>query len=210
MHQNSNNFDDWYKSHPNYYSHPSDGLIKCVKDYAIDPCKTLDVGCGQGRNALWLASKGFQVVAMDNSRVAIETLKKAARDQRLQIDARLADIRSFDFGSEQFGLVVILTTLNHIDPEYIPACCKKIIESLTSKGIIYCVAFTTEDPGFKGHSEISSECSHTVNHYFSPGELQRLFSKLEILEYKEYTKVDNTHGPAHYHGKAKLIGRKYE
>lgn len=209
MHRNPNNFDDWYKSHPNYYSQPSDGLIECLKEYSIDPCKALDVGCGQGRNALWLASKGFQVVAMDNSLVAIRMLKKTAKAQGLQIDARIGDARSFDFGARQFGLIVILTTLNHLESEYISACCKKIIDSLTPIGIVYCVSFTTEDPGFKGNSEMASECSQIVKYYFYPGELQHLFSELEILKYEEYTKFDSTHGPEHHHGKAKLIGRKY-
>jgi len=208
MCQNPRDFDDWYKSHPHYYSVPSDGLIKCLKDYAIGPCKTLDVGCGQGRNALWLASKGFQVAAIDNSHFAIQALKKAANAQRLRIDARLTDIRSFDFGVGLFDLIVIQTTLNHLDLDYIPVCCEKIVESLALQGVIYCVVFTTEDPGFKAHSEIASECANMVKHYFSSGELRRLFSKLEILEYKEYTKADNTHGPMHFHGKAKLIGRK--
>lgn len=210
MRQNSNDFDDWYQNHPNYYSQPSDGLIECLKEFGIGPCKAIDVGCGQGRNALWLASKGFEVVAVDNSPGAIGSLKNAAKAQGLQIDARVADIRSFDFGTRQFELVVILTTLNHLESEYIPDCCKRIIKSLTPNGVIYCVSFTTEDPGFKGNSRQSSECSGTVKYYFLPGELKQLFSDLEVMKYKEYTKADDTHGPLHYHGKVKLIGRKHE
>ena len=78
MDYNLNNFEDLYERHPDYYSSPSDGLINFLKEYRIKPCKTLDVGCGQGRNALWLASNGFQVVAVDNSFAAIESLEKSA------------------------------------------------------------------------------------------------------------------------------------
>lgn len=210
MHQHSNNFNDWYSNHPNYYGEPSDGLIKCIKDYRIEPCRAIDVGCGQGRNTLWLASKGFQVVALDNSRSAIETLKKAAKAQNLKIDIRLADIRSFDFGTEKFDLVLIQTTLNHLEHNYIPAVCEKIMKSLAPKGLIYCVSFTKDDPGFKCNAERPSECSRTVKYYFSTGELQRLFSGLEILKCEEYMKLDDSHGPPHYHGKVKLIGKKHE
>jgi len=210
MRKSSADFDNWYRSHPDYYSRPSDGLIKCIEDYQIDPCNALDLGCGQGRNALWLASKGFQVVAVDNSSVAIQTLKRAAEAQGLRIDAQLADIHSFHFGSRRFGLEVILTTLNHLEPDYVPSCCDKIVESLANGGIVYCVSFTTEDPGFKGDSEKSSECTHFVKHYFSPGELGQLFSNIEILEYREYIKLDDSHGAIHYHGKVKLVGRKHD
>lgn len=202
-------FDELYSTQKNYYSQPSDGLIKCVNNYVPFPCTALDVGCGQGRNALWLASQGFKVLAIDNSSSAIKSLKKIAYEKRLDIDAQLSDILSFNLRQKEFGLILIQTTLNHLDPDCIIECCTKIYQSLKCDGILYCVAFTTDDPGFKGQNEIASECTHLIKHYFSPGELRKLFSKLKILYYKEYIKVDDSHGPKHFHGKAKLIGKKY-
>ena len=190
MNPNLRDFDNWYINHPNYYSQPSDGLIDCIQKFVISPCKTLDVGCGQGRNSVWLASKGFEVIAIDTSESAIELLREIAKQRHLKIDARQGDICKVKWGNEQFNLIVIQTTLNHIEPNCIPALCAKISELLAPKGFLYCVSFTTEDPGFKGNSEIASECSFAIQHYFSPGEMKNLFSKLEILKYDEYTKVD--------------------
>jgi len=201
-------FNDLYQRNEDYYCRASDGLIDCIKEYNTYPCKALDVGCGQGRNALWLANRGFKVVAIDNSPMAIESLKQYAYEQDLHIDIILGDISTYDIGTKEFGLVVVQTTLNHLDPKSIPNCCKRIYESLKCDGIIYCIVFTTEDPGYKNQRERKSECSHLVKYYFSPGELRRRFSNLEILKYVKYTKVDDSHGPIHYHGKAKLIGKK--
>ena len=75
-------------------------------------------------------------------------------------------------------------------------------------GYVYILVFTEDDPGFKKDIENASECSLFIKHYFKKGELRNFFSDFEILEYSEYIKKDTTHGPIHYHGKAKLFARK--
>lgn len=208
MNEKYSDFNELYKTNPKYYSAPSDGLIDCIKEYGISPCKALDMGCGQGRNALCLANKGFKVTAIDNSAIAIESLKQRAHKQDLDIDIILGDSSIYDIKIKEFGLVVVQTTLNHLAPKVISNCCNKIYHSLKCGGILYCVVFTTQDPGCKNQCELKSESSSLVKYYFLPEELRLRFSELEVLSYIEYTKVDASHGPIHYHGKAKLIGKR--
>lgn len=54
---------------------PSDFLVEFVQSRSIAPGRALDVGCGTGTNALWLARQGFDVVGVDVSRVAVEKAK---------------------------------------------------------------------------------------------------------------------------------------
>lgn len=59
----------------------------------LKPGRALDLACGSGRNALWLAEQGWQVTAIDGSRAAIELLK--SRDPA--IDARVADLETHEY-----------------------------------------------------------------------------------------------------------------
>lgn len=52
----------------------------------------LDVACGDGRNALWLAARGFAVTAIDIAPTAIERLRIAAVGRRVEVAARVADL----------------------------------------------------------------------------------------------------------------------
>ena len=53
--------------------------------------RALDLACGSGRNALYLAELGWQVTAVDGSPVALDVLKARARERTLDIEIRMAD-----------------------------------------------------------------------------------------------------------------------
>ena len=55
----------------------------------LDPARALDLACGEGRNAIWLAGRGWQVTAIDFSRVAVERGRRLAGD--LPIDWQVDD-----------------------------------------------------------------------------------------------------------------------
>lgn len=57
---------------------PNTVLIDEVAD--LPPGKALDVGCGEGADAIWLALRGWQVTAVDVSRIALERGAAAAKD----------------------------------------------------------------------------------------------------------------------------------
>lgn len=60
---------------------PYDGhLPRILDDHEVEPCKALDIGCGEGKSAVWLAQQGFSVLGIDVSPTAIETARSIARD----------------------------------------------------------------------------------------------------------------------------------
>jgi len=63
---------------------------------ALNPGRALDLACGSGRNALWLAEHGWNVTAVDGSRSAIDLL--TARNPK--IDARVADLEKHEYAIE--------------------------------------------------------------------------------------------------------------
>ena len=57
----------------------------------------LDVGCGEGKNAIFLAQKGFVVDAFDVSESGIEKLKRLALKNHVRVNAWVQDLRDYDF-----------------------------------------------------------------------------------------------------------------
>lgn len=55
-------------------------LQRVLKEYRIEPCPTLEVGCGTGTNAVYLARQGFEVMGIDLSSLAIERAQRRVAD----------------------------------------------------------------------------------------------------------------------------------
>lgn len=203
------NFDTFYSRDSFYFSqNHSGGMEECIKKYNILPCKALDVGAGEGRNSLYLSSIGFDVIAVEPSKTGAQKIEKESIEHNLEVQVINSDIITAIKNISNIGLVVSLTTFEHMEYAYMCNAISEIKKSMKKGGSIYIVAFTEEDPGFKNDYNNASECAKFIQHYFKKNELRELFSDFEILEYAEYTKEDTTHGPVHYHGKAKLFARK--
>src|SRR5438445_11920373 len=63
--------------------------------------KALDLACGAGRNALWLAEHGWSVTAVDGAPAAIEILRDRASKRGVEVDARVADLEKSEYLIEQ-------------------------------------------------------------------------------------------------------------
>lgn len=82
---------------------PNQFLVEEVGDL---PAQTaLDIACGEGRNSLWLAERGWNVTAIDFSPVAIDKAKARAAELDLDIDFSVADARAPVQG--QFDLILV-------------------------------------------------------------------------------------------------------
>jgi SAM-dependent methyltransferase len=68
--------------------------------------RALDVGMGQGRNALWLAAQGWTVTGFDISPVGVEAARTEAGKRGLHIEAIVAPYEEFDWGKEKWDLIV--------------------------------------------------------------------------------------------------------
>lgn len=62
---------------------------------ALPPGRALDLGAGQGRNAVWLAERGWQVTAVDFSPVGLGRAEQLARARGVDVDFVLADVREW-------------------------------------------------------------------------------------------------------------------
>jgi SAM-dependent methyltransferase len=153
---------------------PTPLLAKTIQDLA--PGRALDLACGTGRNALWLANQGWAVTAVDGSAAAIEVLRSRAGEQGLSIDATVADLEKGDYwiDRERWDLIAICYYLQ-IDL-FLAAK-----QSVAPGGIVLAIVHVHE-PG----EASSSHCLRT-------GELETYFSGWEILHSFEGQPSDPTH-----------------
>lgn len=104
--------DEWnarYRSRERIDDEPSSLLTAAAGD--LDPGRALDLACGAGRNAAWLAERGWDVVAIDGASEAIRLVHE--KDPR--IDARVLDLETgapLPFEDGTFDLVAILYFLH--------------------------------------------------------------------------------------------------
>ena len=82
---------------------PDANLIQTVTTTPIQPCLTLEIGCGTGDNAIWLAQRGFDVVGVDFSPVAIQrandkTAKAGVKCRFIVLDILQSEVEGAPFG----------------------------------------------------------------------------------------------------------------
>lgn len=74
----------------------------------LPPGRALDLAAGEGRNAVWLAEKGWEVTAVDFSGVAAERTRELAEARGVSIDVLVADVTAWTPPPETFDLVAVL------------------------------------------------------------------------------------------------------
>jgi tellurite methyltransferase len=76
---------------------------------AVPPGTALDLACGAGRHAMWLAEQGWQVTAVDRSEAAIAELRRASGARGIPIDVHVADLErhEFEIGTAAWDLILI-------------------------------------------------------------------------------------------------------
>ena len=87
-------WDSYYQSGaaPWETKHPSTELQRVIAEEKLQPCRTIELGCGTGINAVWLAQQGFDVTAVDISPRAIEKARRRAAEAGVQIRFAVADV----------------------------------------------------------------------------------------------------------------------
>jgi SAM-dependent methyltransferase len=73
----------------------------------LPPGRALDLASGEGRNALWLAGRGWRVTAVDFSSVATERARRLAAARSLDLETVVADVVSWDPPARAFDAVII-------------------------------------------------------------------------------------------------------
>jgi SAM-dependent methyltransferase len=101
--------DDWDRryqaSNLIWGAEPNRFLVAEVGDLAAG--RALDLACGEGRNAVWLAGRGWRVMAVDFSAVALEKARSLAGERHVEVDWVQADLLDYTPEPDAFDLVIV-------------------------------------------------------------------------------------------------------
>lgn len=97
---------------PVWSATPDHFLVLAVDGLALG--RVLDLGCGEGRNAVWLAEQGWQVTGVDFSVVGIRRGRELAARRGVEVEWVVADLRSYQPARLGFDLVLVFYV--HIAP----------------------------------------------------------------------------------------------
>ncbi|HEX5104478.1 MAG TPA: class I SAM-dependent methyltransferase [Pirellulaceae bacterium] len=81
---------------------PSAELARVIAEEKIQPGRVIELGCGSGINAVWLAQQGFDVTGVDFNRLAIEKARQRAIEAEVTIRFLLADVTDWKDDAEPF------------------------------------------------------------------------------------------------------------
>lgn len=148
---------------------PSDFLMKWESD--LPSGKALDVGCGAGRNALFLTSKGYTVDAIDYSEEGLKIARERSSERNLEVNWIHEDVNQYNFPPETYDVIII--TFFHPQNKL-----QEIKNSLKKEGFfLYEHHISTKEPVEKGPKNSRFR--------FEPNEFLEIFSDFQILDYEE-------------------------
>lgn len=142
----------------------------------IEPCKALDMGCSNGRNALYLSQLGFNVTAVDNNPSAIAMLQQVVSTEGISnLEAQVYDINSAAL-TEEYGFIACTVTLMFLDP----ACVAAVLADMQAHtlpggyNLVVCAMSTAELPS-------PMRFPFTLK----AGQLSEAYQGWEIIKYNE-------------------------
>lgn len=102
---------------------------------------------GEGRNAVFLAQQGFQVVAVDSSPVGLDKARKLARENGVEIETVVADLGDFRIEPDSWDAVISIFC--HIPPDVRRRLHQQVVRGLRSGGVFILEAYTPAQLAFK-------------------------------------------------------------
>ncbi len=166
---------------------PNDLAVQSVEH--ITEGEALDLGCGEGQDAIFLKQSGFNVTATDASKVAVDNLLELAKDHNVDVDVVHSDIKTFKF-DKQYDFVLAEGSIHFLKDEQIEPFIKTLQDNTNVNGV--------HSLGFFNHKTtknqvdsmakwgISTIDTEILVEYYKDWEI--LSMKEELQEKNEYSK----------------------
>lgn len=130
------NYEKWYEGDDYYWGlEPAELCFELVK--LVPPSKdikVLDIGCGEGKDAVYLAKQGYSVTAFDITDNGIRKTKALAEKEGVEINAYVDDINTFEL-KEKFDIIYSTGTIQYLNDDEKDHFFEKIKEMTNLNGI---------------------------------------------------------------------------
>lgn len=196
-------YDQRYLEKEHYWGNEiSEMAINIVELYPVQgKPKILEIGCGEGANAVFLAKNGYHVTAFDLSKTAVEKTTKLADKCEVQISTFIADLNDY-LPDEKFDIVFSSGTLQYLLPEKRSAFMKAIQNSTNINGIHVLHTFA-----HKLYIPLAPDAEST-EFLWRSGELLEMYQDWRIERFVEQIASCNSGGTSHEHSHNRIWARK--
>jgi 2-polyprenyl-3-methyl-5-hydroxy-6-metoxy-1,4-benzoquinol methylase len=175
---------------------PPDALVGLVQDGKVRPCRTIDLGCGAGNYAIYLAGLGFDVTGVDSSPTAIKIAGEHAKKRGVRCRFIVADLLDdLHEVTDTFDFAYDWEFLHHIFPEDRENYMKNVHKILKPEATYFSVCFSEKDPQFGGSGKYRTTRIGTTLYFSSESELRELVSPYFTIRELKTIEVTGKYGP---------------
>ncbi len=196
---NSKFWDDRYSQSDYAFGTEPNQFLTTQQSLLKPGMKTLVVGDGEGRNGVWLAQQGLDVLSVDLSPIGLEKMQALADRKQVQLQTQCADLTNWEWTEAAYDLVVSIYV--HFDSDVRQRMHRSMLYSLKPGGLIILEGFNPEQLQYQ--REYASGGPNNPAMLFDPEMLRQDFAGGEILELVET--ITELHEGKSHNGKAAVI-----
>ena len=176
---------------------PNEYLVDQTGKYLKPGNKVLCIADGEGRNGVWLAKQGMQVVGFDASDIALAKAKQFAKEHQVQVEYSFSDTDSFAWHANNYDAVIGIF-IQFADPVMRERIFQKTYEALKPGGIFILQGYTPKQLEYKTGGP------SLIEHLYTEEMIRDLSKLFDIRELSIYEK-ELSEGARHT-GMSALLG----
>lgn len=193
----------WLQAYQDVVSNLGDEPDWRLIEYArfIPEGPVLDLGLGEGRNALYFAKLGYTVEGVDESKTYVKRCRERAKTEDLDLTVEEADLRSFKIPQRRYALIIASKVLQMFLKSESTAIAEKMYPGLKRRGLIYVRTFSVEriaqSETIRTLEKVEPNTFYSPQrkryyHYFTRDEILSLFPKMRVLYCVEGLELDRS------------------
>nr|WP_255531147.1 class I SAM-dependent methyltransferase [Polynucleobacter alcilacus] len=176
---------------------PNEYLVEQTQKYLKPKDKVLCIADGEGRNGVWLAKQGIQVIGFDASDIALSKAKQFAKENQVEVEYAFSDTDSFDWQANTYDAVIAIF-IQFADPQMRERIFQKTYEALKPGGMFILQGYTPKQLEYKTGGP------SLIEHLYTEEMIRDLIKEFEILDLCCYEKELNE--GARHAGMSALLG----
>lgn len=169
-------------------------FLKKEEKFIVEDKIILDLGCGTGRNANYLARRGNKVIGIEISKTALNLAKERAKDLGVEVDYRLGDIgESYDIKDNSIDIVLDVTSSNSLNEKGREIYLNEVNRVLKNGGYFFVRALCKD-----GNKNVKNLLKQNPGREYDTyiikeiGLTERVFSREDFIKmYSRYFKILN-------------------
>ncbi|WP_421378461.1 methyltransferase domain-containing protein [Bacillus salacetis] len=190
-------YTDRDKPVPFFEDLPDENLVEYVTKGMIKSGRVLELGCGPGRNAIYLAEKGFSVDAVDSSEQGIKWAKERSEYKKLDINFIQGNIFHLEFEERSYDVVYDSGCFHHIPPHRRMSYIDLVERALKPGGYFALTSFIEDGP--LGGARISDWDVYRYKSMkgglgYSEEKLKTIFGKFSPIEIRPMKEIEKAEG----------------